>query len=208
MMLYEKFSLLILSVILVASCDEVRNRDSEIEEFTNAITGTFSSEDQSKKEVGYTNLTLVNTPIWEDRPGYWIYSENFLTDEPNKVFLQRIINIERIDSITLKTTRYALKKPDTYKNAWKNTDIFYTINKEDLIPKTGCEMYYSKKTSTIYHGQSKPKSCLSELENVAFIMSNIILSEDKISVWVKGYNDSGKQIWGKIKGPYKYIRLK
>ena len=204
----KNFSLLFLSVILVASCDEVRNRDSEIEEFTNAITGTFSSEDQSKKEMGYTNLTLVNTRIWEDRPGYWIYSENFLTDQPSKVFLQRIINIERIDSITLKTTRYTLRKPDTYKNAWKNTDIFYTINKEDLIPKVGCEMYYSKKTSTIYHGQSKPKSCLSELENVSFIMSNIVLSEDKISVWVKGYNDSGKQIWGKIKGPYQYIRLK
>ena len=204
----KNLSLLIFSIILVASCDEVGNRDSEIEEFINAITGIFSSEDQSKKEVGYTNLTLVNTRIWEDRLGYWIYSENFLTDQPNKVFLQRIINIERIDSITLKTTRYALKKPDTYKNAWKNTELFYNLNKEDLVYKVGCEMYYSKKTSTIYHGQNKPKSCLSELENVTFLMSNIVLSEDKISVWVKGYNDSGKQVWGKIKGPYQYVRLK
>ena len=204
----KRFLFIAVSIILMASCDEKGHRDSEIEEFINAITGTFSSEDQSKNEIGYTNLTLVNTPIWTDRSGYWIYSENFLSDQPNQVYLQRIISIERIDSITLKTTRYGLKKSDTYKNAWKNPDIFNNLDKEDLIYKTGCEMYYSKKTSTIYHGQNKPKSCLSDLENVAFLMSNIVLSEDKISVWIKGYNDSGKQIWGKIKGPYQYLRLK
>ena len=199
---------IVLSIILIASCDEIGHRDSEVEKFINAITGTFSSEDQSKKQVGYANLTLVNTPIWTDRPGHWIYSENFLSDQPNQVFLQRIINIERIDSITLKTTRYALKKSDTYKNAWKNTDIFDNLDQEDLIYKVGCEIYYSKKTSTIYHGQNKPKLCLSDLENIAFLMSNIVLSEDKISVWIKGYNNSGQQIWGKRKGPYHYLRLK
>lgn len=204
----KRFFIILVSFLLIASCHEKKHYDSEIENFIVAISGTFSSEAQSKIELGYNDLTLVNISIWKDKPGYWLYSENFLSKQYSNVILQRIINIERIDSTTIKTTQYNINKPDAYKNAWKDVKLFDNLDVNELTQKTGCEIFYIKKTSTIYQGQSKPKTCLSKLDNVSFIMTNIVLSEDKISVWVKGYNESGKQIWGKIKGPYQYVRLK
>ncbi|RZS99983.1 chromophore lyase CpcT/CpeT [Aquimarina brevivitae] len=198
--------LLLLCFYTFLSCSKQKQDNSNINTFTSLYMGSFSSEAQANEEKGYANLTLVNIPIWEDKEGYWFYSENYLTESPNRIILQRIINVVPIDSARIKTARYALSEPERFKNGWKNPALFNDLALKNTIYKTGCDIYYNKKGNSLYYGKNKSYSCGSEFEGIDYLMTNVVLTSETLSVWVKGYDKIGKQVWGKIKGPYKYKR--
>lgn len=195
-------------LLLIFGCNSKKYIDPELYDLTNMLSGTFSSKEQSQKELGYADLNLVNVPIWQDKPSYWLYSEIYQVNNPTKIYVQRILNIQRLDSTTFKSTAYIISDAENYKNGWKDPKTFNNLSKENLEMRDGCDVLYKRKTSSIYVGKTNNLSCLSKIKNVAYTISNIVLSSDQISVWDRGYDVEGKQVWGKLQGAYKYKRIK
>jgi len=183
--------------------------DPQLRNFSELFTGKFSSTKQAEKDASYSSVILINTPIWKDRSGYWLYHE--LHDEENSTFIynQRIINIRRLDSTVIRTISYIIPNKKKYINAWKDTSIFNNLNVDSLTIRDGCDVYFKKMTSTIYQGKTKKGNCLSSFsKKIAYTTSDIVISNDQISSWDRGYCSNKKQVWGKIQGPYKFIRVK
>lgn len=203
-----KQTILLISLILfVSSCNSKKNNDPELYHLAGFLTGTFSSKEQSEKESGYTHMNLINTPIWEEKSGYWLYSELHNGKDSSAIYHQRIIHLERLDKTTLKSTSYSIPNPENYANGWNKKSVFKHLTEDNLEIKEGCALHFYKKTSSIYVGRTNNQLCTSSIENVAFIMTNMVISTNKISLWNRGYNLEGKQVWGKIKGSYKFKRV-
>ena len=45
------------------------------------------------------------------------------------------------------------------------------------------------------------------LDFIDYIKTDFVVSREKVSIWVRGYNKQGKQVLGKIDGPYLYDRM-
>ncbi len=192
--------------ILILGCTTKKN-DPELYQLTGLLTGKFSSQKQFQKEFRNTDTYLVNTPIWEDKPDYWFYSEIYNLKTPSLVYFQRVLHLQRIDSVTIKSTSYNILNPQKYNNGWRDKTIFKELSINNLEVRNGCDVYYKKKTSSIYVGKTNNHSCISQLNDVAFTVSNLIISNNKISVWNREYNMDGKQVWNRLKNSYRYQRI-
>ncbi|MEW7280116.1 chromophore lyase CpcT/CpeT [Aquimarina sp. 2201CG1-2-11] len=193
--------------ILFSSCNSDFTKDPELYNLVMLLTGEFSNEIQAENDINFPHLTLKNTRIWENRSGYWMFSEISDIRQNGRVYFQRIIHYDRLDSVTLRSTSYKIPNLKKHQNISSNIDFLNQLRLEDLEIVMGCQMYFKKETSTIYSGKTKKGACTSSIPNVDYILSTLIVSNGKISSWTKGFNKEGDHIWGKIKGPYKYIKV-
>ncbi|GAA0725091.1 hypothetical protein GCM10009430_30220 [Aquimarina litoralis] len=204
----RKLLLFLITLILLYNCNTNVVTDPELEGFVRILTGKFSSKKQAKEESGYAAVCLINTPIWKHQSGYWFYQELFSEEKSTAIYNQRIINIKRVDSITLSSTSYIIPNQKKYINGWKNPSLFDQLTTDSLTVREGCDVYFKKKTSTIYQGKTSKNSCSSSFsKKILYTTSNIVISSKKISSWDRGYDKEGKQVWGKIQGPYNFIRV-
>ncbi|WP_103863707.1 chromophore lyase CpcT/CpeT [Aquimarina sp. I32.4] len=208
--------LIIFLPTLFTSCNSKPVKDAELHNLVTLLIGKFSNKEQVENDTDFSHLNLVNIRIWKDRPGYWIYSEVYSAKENQKIHNQKISHYERMDSSTFKKTIYKISNiknnTDTNsigdkKSMINNLEFFDNLSIERLKLETGCHVYFKKKTSTIYSGKTSKKSCYCSSEQLNYSTSSYVVSRDKISIWTKGYNKKGKQVWGNIKGPFKYKKL-
>ncbi len=192
---------------LLFSCNSKTVKDPELYNLVSSIVGEFSNIEQVKHDAGFAHLNLTNIRIWKDRPGYWIYSEVSDAKEKEYIYSQRILSYERLDSFTFINTSYSIRNAKEYRNVLKNQHRLNQLTIDSLEIRKGCQVYFEKNTSTIYTGKTRKKSCSSSIHYIEYISSNFVISSDKISVWNRGYDKKGKQIWGKITGPYMYKRI-
>ncbi|WP_299215988.1 chromophore lyase CpcT/CpeT [uncultured Aquimarina sp.] len=202
-------SLLFLSLLIITiSCSTKIEHDSQLEDLTEFLSGKFSSKKQAKEESGYFAVCLINIPIWKDRPGYWFYQELYDEKNSTSIYNQRIINFQKLDSTTINSINYIIPNQKRYINGWKDISMFDNLTIDSLKNREGCDVYFKKETSTIYHGKTKNGTCSSSLSNkISYTTSNIVISKNKITSWDRGYDIQGKQVWGSIQGPYKFIRV-
>jgi len=205
----KKLLLFSILSLFLSGCKSKEICDIELYNFVRLLNGHFSSKEQAEQESGYYDISLTNISIWKNRTGFWIYQELFNSKTPSTIYYQRILKIERLDSITIRSLSYILPNQKKYSNGWKDPSIFNDLNIKTLEAREGCEIYFQKKTSSIYQGKTNNRTCSSTnlMKNVDYITSSIILSQDRISSWDRGYDNNGKQVWGKIQGPYKYKRI-
>lgn len=198
----------LITLIFLCNCNSKVVNDPELEDFVQILTGKFSSKKQAKEESGYAAVCLINSPIWKDQSGYWFYQELFNEEKSTAIYNQRIINIKRVDSITISSSSYIIPNKKKYINGWKDTSLFNQLTIDSLTVRAGCDVYFKKKTSTIYQGKTSKNSCSSSFsKKIKYTTSNIVMSRNKISSWDRGYDSEGKQVWGKIEGPYDFIRV-
>jgi len=191
------FLVFFLSMLFLGGCTTKNTKDNELGNLVSLFVGEFSNKDQSSADASFKTSYITNRRIWKDRPGYWIYSEVF-EPEPNYwAYSQRIINYKRIDSLNFISTSYALPNPK----------IFDSLTHNDLHIRNGCDVYYKKKTRTIYVGKTIKGECSSTIKTINYLTSSFIASKDKISIWTRGFNQRDKQVWGLTKGPYVYKKI-
>ncbi|WP_109299460.1 chromophore lyase CpcT/CpeT [Aquimarina sp. AU474] len=194
------------ALLFFFGCNSETIQDAELHNLVTLLVGEFSNIEQSEKDSSFNHLKMVNTRIWKDKPGYWVYSELFNAKNNDAIYGQRILNYERVDSSTFTSTAYIISNAKDYRMGWKNKRIFDKLTIDSLTVRDGCQVYFTKSTSTIYSGKTRKGSCSSSIDYVEYIISDFVISRDKISLWNRGYSAKGKQVWGKIKGPHKYKR--
>lgn len=210
----KQLLLIIFLSTLLSSCNSNPIKDLELHNLVTLLIGEFSNKEQAENDSSFAHLNLVNIRIWKGKPGYWVYSEVSDAKGDYNVYNQAILNYERLDSSTIKSTSYKIISVKDHSADLNNpefsskpsTELFDRLTLDSLEMKTGCQVYFKKKTSTIYSGKMGKGSCNNNIDYIDYIMSTYVVSKDKISLWTKGYNNNGKQVWGKIKGPYKYKR--
>jgi hypothetical protein len=182
-------------------------KDKNLELLYQYLQGSFSSEEQAKKDTAFFHITLKIAPIWKHRQGeYWLYVEQATARKPEKPYRQRVYQLKKVGKQFVSYI-YTMDKPLRFAGEHKKAEPLQNLTPDSLQLKNGCEVYLDKKGKT-FSGATKKQTCPSELAGAAYATSIVTLDANGMVSWDQGWDKEGKQVWGAEKGGYIFKRLK
>ena len=208
----SKILVLSFLIAVLTGCAASKNKSSngaagkELNDLATLMEGKFSSELQSKTDTSYFNISLVMTPIWRDRTdGKWLYVEQAVSTQLDKPYRQRVYHLQHPAKDTFTSDIYTLKEASSFAGLQndKGKQDKLTFNLIDL--KDGCTVTLVHRNG-IYEGGTDGNKCPSDLRGAKYATTQIVLSQDELRSWDRGFDASGKQVWGAVKGGYIFIK--
>lgn len=174
------------------------------------MTGTYSSARQAAADPAYFEISLVMTPIWQDRPGAderWLYVEQAMASALAKPYRQRIYRLTQVGPRTFKSDVYTLPgNPLDYAGAWRDPSRFAALKPSDLTLRDGCSILLDY-DGDAFRGGTEGTKCPSDLRGAAYATSQATIKPDRMISWDRGFDAQGKQVWGAEAGGYVFMRV-
>lgn len=212
---------------------EGSSRDG-IERLATRLIGTYRASLTTGNTLLPERIHLNINPIWPSRTESerWLYVEQASEHSKNKPDRQLIYRVfcagkegwanvdgdkpwcARFPDILIDTSRYlycieVFTLPDNanaYAGGWQSRSTLDMINALDpasLSPKRGCEIYLVERLPGVFIGGTRANSCAFDTPHTTYVTCEIDTSSD-ITIWERGYSDSGVQVWGPIDGGYRF----
>ncbi len=176
-------------------------------EVANILVGSFGSAAQAAEDKTYYDIRLSHTRIWQDRPdGPWLYVEQAVSTAMQKPYRQRIYRLVEIDDNQVRSDVYSLPG-DVQSYVGAPAGAFKDIKPDQLAERKGCSIYLTKKAQGHWVGSTNESDCESSLRGSTYATSEVDLQTNLLTTWDRGFNKEGEQVWGAVKGPYKFDRL-
>lgn len=171
------------------------------------LSGSFSSEAQSKTDPEFFDVRLHMIPIWTSRTdGPWIYVEQAMATSLERPYRQRVYRlIDRGDG-SVESFVYELPNPRDRVGAWSDPTRFEQDTPESLVPRAGCSIVLRREGGS-WVGSTNERDCESSLRGAAYATSEVVLQGNGLDSWDRGFDAEGKQVWGAVKGAYRFRRL-
>ncbi len=204
----SKILLVVLFILFSCSSSKKLLDKTDIEDLFLLMSGSFDSEDQSKSDSSYYNISLHMYPIWKNKKGYWLYVEQALKSMQDKPYRQRVYKIENIENNIFLSSVYTLQNESDFIGKWKDPLFFDDFSESILEERQGCSVFLEKLAKNKYAGRTKDKECKSSLRGATYATSIVTIEKDKITSWDQGFNDLDEQVWGATEGPYIFKKIK
>ena len=181
-------------------------RGEDLDTLAAWMTGSFSSERQAKADSSFFDIRLEMVPIWTDREdGPWLYVEQAAATNLERPYRQRVYQLSVDEEGVFKSKVYTLPEPERFAGAWQRPDDFGGLEPADLFPRLGCAVVLRFEDNR-FAGSTAGKGCFSELRGARYATSEVGVSAQTLVSWDRGYDETGKQVWGSETGPYFFIR--
>lgn len=174
------------------------------------MVGTFSSQQQAKEDPAYFDVRLHVVRIWPERQGeHWLYVEQAMATALDKPYRQRVYKLEARPDGRFVSRVFSLPgDPLKYAGAWKQPQPLAELKPTDLAERTGCHIVLRRQADGSFVGSTEGRSCPSDLRAAKYATSEVTITADRLHSWDRGFDASGKQVWGAEKGPYQFRREK
>ena len=185
-------------------------QNNAYEVLCNYMTGSFSSEAQSIADSNYFDIRLHMSPIWPQRTdGYWLYVEQAMSTAMDKPYRQRVYQVVQINDSVFESRVYEFPEPAAVANAWKDSTKLRALSFENLQLRDGCAIVlkYHSNTKT-FIGETGKLSCPSSLRGASYATSEVRIDAHMLLSWDRGWDASGKQVWGAVNGAYQFTKIK
>ncbi|MEM8883366.1 MAG: chromophore lyase CpcT/CpeT [Planctomycetota bacterium] len=192
-------------LLLLLSCASSPSTD-DVAELRAWMTGTFSSEAQSKQDPeNFFPIRLVMLPIWTDRAdGPWLYVEQATTAKPERPYRQRVYRLVRQDDGVIRSEVYALPgDPLAHAGRWDLPDV----TPGQLKLRTGCSIFLTRQADGSYVGSTRGKGCESSIGDAAYATSEVTITAGLLTSWDRGWTEDDVQAWGATEGAYRFVKL-
>ncbi|MEY3143421.1 MAG: phycocyanobilin lyase CpcT [Planctomycetota bacterium] len=181
---------------------------SGVPEVATLLTGSFSSEAQSKVDGEFFDVRLHMTPIWTSRAdGPWLYVEQAMATNLDRPYRQRVYRlIDRGDG-SVESFVYELPNQAERVGAWSDPSRFDADSPDALVPRAGCSIVLQR-VGTMWVGSTNERDCESSLRGASYATSEVILRANGLESWDRGFDANDNQVWGAKKGPYEFRRIR
>ena len=104
---------------------------------------------------------------------------------------------------------YTLPQPARFVGKSGSDVIFTQMTPDSLQRKEGCEvlLHFDPHTQSFYGG-TQDRRCPSDRNGASWTTSEVVLQENMMISWDRGWNAEGKQVWGAEKGGYEFVKIK
>lgn len=177
------------------------------------LIGDFSSAEQAQSDQDFREIDLHVVRVWPSRvDGPWLYIEQAVASEPLKPYRQRIYQLaltQNPDAVagTVESRVYELPgDPLVFAGAWSDPARFADVTVEQLVPREGCTVYLVPNTDGSWSGGTDGNGCSSALRGASYATSEVTVSAKEMRSWDRGWDKTGKQVWGAEKGAYIFKR--
>lgn len=178
------------------------------------LVGSFSSAEQAKLDPeNYRDIRLHTSRIWPERTdGAWLYVEQAAATSLEKPYRQRVYRVTAEPGVgeggRVLSEVYTLPgDPLVYAGAWREPGKLAGLTPEELLLKDGCTMYMRPERDGSFVGGTVGEGCASELRGAKYAVSEATITPRALRTWDRGYDASGKQVWGATAGGYEFRRV-
>jgi CpeT protein len=194
--------------LALTACAGLSKTADPTAELASHLTGYFTSAAQAAADKDFFNIELRIVPVWAERKdGPWLYVEQADARTPDKPYRQRVYRLEFKDGKYL--SHIYEFKGDALKHAgqWRQAAPLAALTPADLVLKDGCAVVMDRHTDGSYSGATADKACPSVLRGSRYASSKVTLDAKLLDSWDQGFDAEGKQVWGAMKGAYKFVKI-
>jgi hypothetical protein len=205
----KKLSLFLVAVLPIFAHAQVKLNQENLVTLKSYMSGTFNSAIQAKNDSDFYEIHLHMQPIWEEsKDGFWLYVEQAIVSALDKPYRQRIYHVSLANDSTIVSKVYEMKSPLRFAGAFKNVDLLKSLTIDSLEAREGCAILLHARNNNTFVGSTKDKDCLSSLRGASYATSEVIISSTMLVSWDRGWDNTGKQMWGAVKSGYQFVKQK
>lgn len=168
------------------------------------LSGQFDSKEQSVTNRSYFNITLAICPVALPELGkHVLYVEQAVAG--SLPYRQRLYVVEAVDDATGRSRVFEPKNADSLVGlcAAKSPP---TLAAKDFEEKLGCSVVLAWNGERFEGKTPADPKCPSDHEGATYATSDVTLGARELRSWDRGYDATGKQVWGATAGPYVFVR--
>ncbi len=177
------------------------------------MAGDYTNEAQAKSELPSAtrvqSLVLHMRPIWVDRiDGLWIYVEQAEEASQDKPYRQRVYQVvdgNDAASVECRIFDFA-ENPQQFAGEWKRDRPLNALTPGLLVPRAGCTITFVRDAVGAWIGSTAASECATTYHGAAYTTSSVTLTMRLLQSWDRGYDSSGKQVWGSTAGPILFVK--
>lgn len=205
----KSFAIIAVAALCVSGAfAEDQAADPELDQLARWMTGSFSSQAQSESDPDFFHIVLHMARIWPDRTdGIWLYVEQAAADSADKPYRQRVYHVRRVGEDLFGSSVYTCPDPLSRTGSWNKTAPFSDLDPSDLTARAGCTIYLKHRDDDKFEGSTLGRLCTSNLRGSTWASSEVVVGEDALVSWDRGWDDSGVQVWGAEKAGYRFDRV-
>ncbi|GAB4578404.1 MAG: hypothetical protein Fur0022_11390 [Anaerolineales bacterium] len=182
--------------------------DEDLKLLASWMAGAYSNQEQARGAETYAFIYLHIFPMWKDRTdGYWFYVEQAMADQLDHPHRQRVYHLSRVNKDLMESKIFALQDPTPFVRAYENPATLKDLTEDQLIIRPGCSIILRRINAESFAGSTLGEGCPSEMRGAMYTTSQIVINETRMISWDRGFDRSGKQIWGATMGGYIFTKL-
>ncbi len=209
----------LLMLAAVTGCATLERRSLEVEQqrradhladLTTFLTGSFSSRAQALADPeNFADIRLRAVPIWPERgDGVWLYVEQAAAEALERPYRQRVYRLAVAEGDTFTSEVFTLPgEARRFAGAWREADPLRSLTPDDLTARVGCTITLRRRADGAFSGGTSGVDCASDLRGASYATSEATLHPDRLETWDRGFDDTGKQVWGATKSGYVFERV-
>ena len=122
-------------------------------------------------------------------------------DPLDKPYRQRVYQLVRTGAETIESRVFTLPDPPLrYAGAAEDPARLAGLKPGELTLRAGCAVVL-KKSGPVWTGSTIGKECGSELRGASYATTEVTIGITSLESWDRGYDATGKQVWGAEQGP-------
>jgi hypothetical protein len=185
--------------------------DELLLDYQSLIVGSFSSAEQSAQDARYDVAEAEVVRIWAERSdGLWFYQEQAIVGGKgaptpafkDRPYFQRVAHVYRLADGELRRDNYLLKDPGRFVGLGRRAGVAAPMQ-QDLGP-AGCHNLIQRVARG--HFISRTDGCRNGYKGAATMSSIAISTPERYINWDRGFDASGKLVWGPEAGGYVFDR--
>ena len=92
--------------------------------------------------------------------------------------------------------------------AWKAKKLMEQLSIDSMLIRPGCVIYFQRDSAGNFVGSTNGSACRNSEYTAMYASSEMFVSPRLVTVWDRGWDRYGKQVWGPRLGAYRFTRFK
>lgn len=177
----------------------------ELDRLARCMIGSYSSAAQAAADTSYFDVRLEMVRIWPGRSdGYWLYVEQAMKSALEKPYRQRVYHLTGSGDTLFTSAIFTLPTPQRFVGAGQRPELLAALTPDSLLAREGCAVTVRRVGPAEYAGGTHARDCPSDLRGAAWATSEVRITETELQSWDRGFDREGRQVWGVVKGPYRF----
>ncbi len=175
------------------------------------MAGEYETSNTPNGERGVTSRLLMIPFGGEGGEQYWLYIEQAASNNLSVPYRQRVYQLRKIGQNLFEAVVYALIHAEAFaigERVKSRNHILKKLGAGELVERPGCSIIMRKMSGESFAGGTLGEGCPTEIGEALYATSQIVVSEKEIISWDKGFDRSGKQVWGATMGGVVFKKIR
>lgn len=181
-------------------------RTRALEQLAYTMEGSYTSAEQARADTSYLEIELEMMRIWHKRrDGAWFYVEQAAAASKDKPYRQRVYRLTEVNDSTFRSEIFTIRNGQHFFGAYMDFGKLARLSPDSVDVMEGCAITLHRR-GAVYVGGTRERECPNSRGGASYATSEVTLRSDRMTSWDRGYDESGKQVWGALRGGYIFIK--